>query len=274
MLGDPNTAPQGYDHILCYYTGFTNAFTPVTVKLRDQFYTTPFKATVSQESTVCTPAMKRLLNRKPLKVKPNGHYVCYTLSSSLPYTQQTRTYFNQLESNAAFFYEPYFLCVPTHKYPLSGAPPRIGESEAQPDASPAFDHLMGYDMFDYGATFANPLPATTVELFDQFYPYPSGGFTATLGNPFMLLTPTKKVYKLGKQVTGNGHWVVYGFTSPAPISQTRRYVNQLEKNSVTVTYPNWLFVPTYKYPSAQETPRGRLHGGKYHPAPPPQPATH
>lgn len=46
MLGDPNTAPQGYDHILCYNSGFTNPFTPVNVKLRDQFYTTPFTANI------------------------------------------------------------------------------------------------------------------------------------------------------------------------------------------------------------------------------------
>jgi hypothetical protein len=216
--------------------------------------------------------MKQLLYRKPIRVTPNGHYVCYPLTSSVPYNNQTQSYMNQLESNMAVFLEPYFLCVPTHKYPVGKeAISRIREEGAQPSVSAAFDHLMGYDIYQNGAAFQNPLPATTVVLYDQFFPYPSGGFTATLGNPFLLLTPTKKNYKQGKKVAGNGHWVVYYFTQPTPVNQTHRYVNQLEKNYVDVFYPNFLFVPTYKNPSAEPAPRGQLHHGTYSPIPPQHP---
>lgn len=267
----PNAAPPGYDHILCYVADFTAQFTPVSVKLLDQIYPQGFNATLNQDSTVCTPAMKQLLYRKPLKVKPNGHYVCYPLTNSLPYIDQTRSYMNQLESNTAVFLEPYFLCVPTHKYPVSAQAERVRGAREQPDVSAAKNHLMGYDINNYGAAFANPLPGTTVRLYDQFFPYPSGGFLATLGNPFMLLTPTKKTYKLGKKVNDNGHWVIYYFAQPTATNETHRYVNQLEKNSVDVFYPNYLFVPTYKDPSSEPAPQGRLYHGGHSPIPPQHP---
>jgi hypothetical protein len=164
---------------------------------------------------------------------------------------------NQLESNTALFYEPNFVCVPTYKY-LQGA-------EGQPDAGApqGYTHLMVYDSNNDGVTFKKPLRATTVTLFDQFYPYPSGGLTVSLGNPFLLLTPTKKIYKLGKKVAANGHWVFYYFEQPKAVDQTRDYINQLERNTVDVFYPNWLLVPTYKSPSSEHRPLGRLYRGTH-----------
>jgi hypothetical protein len=77
MLGG-DAAPAGYDHILCYVAEFQNPFTPVNVKLRDQFYSGGFVASLQLSNYVCTPAKKTLDNRKPITgFKPNGHYVCY-----------------------------------------------------------------------------------------------------------------------------------------------------------------------------------------------------
>jgi hypothetical protein len=264
MLGG-DAAPAGYDHLLCYIAAFQNPFTPVNVTLRDQFYPNGFVAGLQLDDTACTPAKKILDGRKPIKVKPNGHYVCYPFTSSVQVTDQTRSYMNQLESNTALFYEPNFLCVPTYKY--------LKSTEDQPDKAPkGFTHLMGYDEAYQGAAFANPLPATTVTLFDQFHPYPSAGFTVSLGNPFMLLTPTKKTYKKGKKVQDNGHWVVYYFPQPTAVNQTRDYVNQLERNTVNVFFPNFLFVPTYKSATPERAPR-RLYRGGHAPIPAQQPRT-
>jgi hypothetical protein len=261
VIQGPDAAPAGYDHILCYVAAFQNPFTPVNVTLRDQFYPNGFVAGLQLDDTACTPAKKVLDGRKPIKVKPNGHYVCYPFTSSVQVTDQTRAYMNQLESNTALFYQPEFLCVPTYKYLASDL--RNGDAGGQPDNAPkGFTHLMGYDDSYQGAAFANPLPATTVTLFDQFHPYPNAGFTVGLGNPFMLLTPTKKTYKKGKKVVDNGHWVVYYFPQPTAVNQTRDYVNQLERNTVNVFFPNFLFVPTYKSPTAERTPRRLYRGGR------------
>ena len=81
----------------------------------------------------------------------------------------------------------------------------------------------------HGVVFKNPLRMTTVKIVDQFYP---GGFTTTLGNPYILLTPTKKVYAKPRKVTPNGHWIWYSFQPQSSVEQPRDYVNQLKRNSL------------------------------------------
>jgi hypothetical protein len=229
----PDKAPPGFDHILCYVVQPASPFPSVNVTLTDQFYRTPFPATLGQTTTACTPAKKKLISRQPLKgFKPNGHFVCYLINQPPPSVGKTTIYNNQLERNATLWGQPLGLCVPTYKIG-SGPPPTT------------YTHLMVYDTFFNGITFTNPLPATTVTLYDQFF---TRGFTTTLGNPYLLLTPTLKHYSHPRPVSPNGHWVVYNFTSPPPVQQPRGYINQLEKNSLVAFFPNFLFVPTFKYP--------------------------
>lgn len=96
----------------------------------------------------------------------------------------------------------------------------------------------------HGVVFKNPLRMTTVKIVDKVYP---GGFTTTLGNPYILLTPTKKVYAKPRKVTPNGHWIWYSFQPQSSVEQPRDYVNQLERNSLIAYFPDWLMVPIYKY---------------------------
>ena len=224
-------APKGFNHIICYNVAPAGAFPGATVRLFDQFFPGGFETRLSQTTTACTPAKKVLLNRKPLKVTPNGHFVCYTINQP-PTIQAPRSYVNQLERNSTTFMTPGVLCVPTDKEDAATPPPHA-------------NHLLVYSQQLDGVTFTNPLPPTTVTLFDQFFP---SGFTTTLGNPVALLTPTEKKLIGQKRipVTPNGHWVKYQFQSPSHVSVTRNYANQLEQNSVNVFFPSFLLVPTNK----------------------------
>jgi hypothetical protein len=231
MVRYDSGAPKGYNHIICYDVTPTNSFPGATVALFDQFYPNGFKTNLSQTTTACTPAKKILLYRKPNRITPNGHFVCYAINDA-PTIDMQRNYTNQLEMNSATFIKPASLCVPTDK--LDGAPPPVHPN-----------HLMMYSVKLQGASFVNPLPQTTVTLFDQFN---TNGFTTTLGNPVAFLPPTHKelIKRKPIKVTPNGHWVKYSFTSPAAVSEARDYINQLEKNTVYVFFPSFLLVPTNK----------------------------
>ena len=261
MASPDGGAPKGYDHLLCYAASPINAFTSANVLLTDQFFPTGLTATVTRQYNACTPAKKVLLYRKPLKgFKPNGHFVCYAFTAP-PSVNQTWGYQNQLEFNSIEWSYPYGLCVPTYKYTKAGSRER-GEASEQAGKGPkGYDHLMAYDGGQGGATFANPLPQTTVTLYDEFYPQ---GFTVTLGNPVGLLTPTKKQL-FGKPLKGfkpNGHWVDYYFQQSQTVQDTRDYVNQLERNTVTVYYPTTLLVPTYSTcPNCPRTSTRRWNAG-------------
>ncbi|MGA8574074.1 MAG: hypothetical protein WB609_00100 [Candidatus Cybelea sp.] len=224
-------APKGFNHIICYNVAPASKFAGATVALFDQFFPNGFQTKLAQTKIACTPAKKVLLYRKPIKVTPNRHFVCYPIND--PPTIQTRkNYVNQLEKNSTTFVTPVALCVPTLKYGAPALPPHP-------------NHLLVYDQLLQGASFVNPLQPTTVTLFDQFFP---SGFTVTLGNPFALLTPTEKklIHQKAIPVTPNGHWVEYSFTSPTKVSTTRDYTNQLETNTVNVFFPSFLLVPTNK----------------------------
>jgi hypothetical protein len=224
-------APKGYDHIICYNVTPANSFPGANVYLFDQFYPSAFEAMLSQTTTACTPAKKTLLYRKPNAVKPNGHFVCYPINQP-PTIKATRSYVNQLEKNSATFMTPGVLCVPTDK------------EDASPPPTP-HNHLLVYDGKLQGAEFEKALPKTTVTLYDQFFP---SGFTTTLGSPVALLTPARKelINQKPIPVKPNGHWIQYAFRSPAAVSETRNYINQLEKNTVNVFFPSFLLVPTNK----------------------------
>jgi hypothetical protein len=249
MLG--SKVPKGFDHLLCYETYAGGSYPDFAVNLTDQFHASGFNTTAIGPVNACTPAKKELKSRKPLKgFTPNGHYVCYSLNYPPSEQDYTTTFENQLQENALEWVEPIALCVPTYKY-LSGD----ASADAKGGPPPGFTHLMIYDSFDCvyinsvyycGVTFANALPATTVKIYDQFFP---NGFTTTLGNPFLLLTPTKKYYSNPRRVKPkpNGHWMIYYFEYPPLVDETRDYINQLEENTLTAYFPNWLMVPTYKY---------------------------
>jgi hypothetical protein len=107
----------------------------------------------------------------------------------------TTKYTNQLQASSLLWVQPFALCVPTYKY--SGA----GLSEGA--APKGYTHLLvyGYQVTMgsiHGVVFKNPVRMTTVKIVAQFYP---SGFTTTLGNPYVLLTPTKKVYAKPRTVT-------------------------------------------------------------------------
>ncbi len=231
MIRYDSGAPKGYNHIICYSVTPRSSFPGANVYLFDQFYPSAFQAILSQTATACTPAKKTLLYRKPNAVKPNGHFVCYPIKKA-PTIQMTRNYVNQLEKNSAVFMTPSVLCAPTDK------------EDASPPPTP-HNHLLVYDEKLQGAQFEKTLPTTTVTLYDQFFP---SGFTTTLGNPVALLTPARKelINQKPLPVKPNGHWVQYAFTSPAPVSETRNYINQLEKNTVNIFFPSFLLVPTNK----------------------------
>jgi hypothetical protein len=238
----PDAAPQGYTHLLCYNVKYGQTM-PYSVTLTDQFYPKGFQTAVTGPTqAACTPAKKTLLYRKPITgFTPNGHFVCYPLKDPPQGVNVTTKYTNQLQAASLLWVQPFALCVPTYKY--SGA----GLSE---DAAPkGYTHRLVYDYqvtmgSVHGVVFKNPLETTTVKIVDQFYP---NGFTTTLGNPFILLTPTKKVYAKPRKVVPNGHWIWYSFQPQSTVEQPRDYVNQLEKNSLTAYFPDWLMVPTYKY---------------------------
>ena len=151
------------------------------------------------------------------------------------------SYSNQLQASTTVWAQPVGLCVPTYKYLATGV--------AEGAAPKGYTHLLVYDNYItigslQGVVFENPLQSTTVTVVDQFYP---NGFTTTLGNPYALLTPTKKVYAKPRKVVPNGHWIWYQFTPQTHVDQSRNYINQLEKNSLTAFFPFYLMVPTHKY---------------------------
>lgn len=239
-IAAPDAAPPGYNHILCYTIkyGYQPQF---GVTLTDQFFTKGFQTTITGPDIACTPAKKTLLYRHPITgFRTNGHYVCYPINNQPQPVNVTTKYGNQLELSSLTWLVPFTLCVPTYKRLVGldeGAPPK------------GYTHLMVYYYETvisgiHGVVFKNALPSTTVTVQDQFYP---SGFTTTLGNPWMLLTPTKKYYGKPRKVAPNGHWIWYSFSPPYAAQGARRYVNQLEKNSLTAYFPNWLMVPTYKY---------------------------
>jgi hypothetical protein len=261
MITSDAGAPKGYDHLLCYVTKQT-AYKDFNVNLIDQFYPNGFNTAIKGVVNACTPAKKTLLYRQPITgFTWDGHYVCYPINNIPPAVNLTTVYNNQLQKSSIIWSYPVVLCVPSQKY-LYTPPP-----SPEPTGPPAgYTHLMLYSnaVYDngyYGVTFANPLQATTVTIYDQFYP---NGFTTALGNPAFLLTPTKKHYKKPRKVMTNGHWALYYFTPPPLVSQTRNYVNQLEENQLTAHFPDWLLVPTYKYkPRKESLLQGQLQSSAY-----------
>lgn len=239
----PNAAlPPGYTHLLCYDIKYRSQ-AKYNVTLTDQFHPSGFQTTIAGPyAAACTPAKKTLLYRKPLSgFTPNGHFVCYPLNSPPQAVNATTRFSNQLQASSIIWIEPFALCVPTYKSlqmgGLEGAAPK------------GYTHLLVYDNQVtlgslHGVVFKNALPSTTVTVADQFYP---NGFTTTLGDPYILLTPTKKVYAKPRTVVPNGHWIWYEFSPQVTVEDSRNYVNQLEKNSLEAFFPNWLMVPTYKY---------------------------
>ncbi|HLY01414.1 MAG TPA: hypothetical protein VKR56_02850 [Candidatus Cybelea sp.] len=238
----PDAAPPGYTHLLCYNVKYGKE-AQYNVTLTDQFYPDGFQTSiVGPTEAACTPAKKKLLYRKPLTgFTPNGHFVCYPLLYPPQGVDVTTRFSNQLQASSLLWVQPFALCVPTYKYSGAG----LWEGAAPK----GYTHLLVYDNQVtlgslHGVVFQNALQATTVTIADQFYP---NGFTTTLGNPYILLTPTKKIYAKPRKVVPNGHWIWYQFTPQTFVDDSRDYVNQLEKNSLTAYFPYWLMVPTYKY---------------------------
>jgi hypothetical protein len=113
----PDAAPPGFNHLMCYQPTFQNPLPPTTVALQDQFYPSPFTTALGNPVILCTPTKKKLLNRRPIPVTPNGHFVCYPILQPPPPVNAVKPYTNQLENNIVMLknISPILLCAPTKK---------------------------------------------------------------------------------------------------------------------------------------------------------------